>query len=182
MNVFEAIEKRRSIKPEQMKTDPVDRALVERLLRAANWAPSHGHTEPWRFVVFTGAARADLCNAVAHGLRDDDPGRLKLKRKMSLAPVVIAIVVQPDPNPKIIPHEEIAATAMAVQNMHLAARSLGLGAFWTSGAKVEKPALLEFLGFAPPARCIGLFYVGWPAIPWPEGERGPVEDKVQWRE
>ena len=101
---------------------------------------------------------------------------------MSRAPVVIAIVVQPDQGPKIVLHEEIASTAIAVQNMHLAARALGLGAFWTSGAKVFKPHLLEFLGFAPPAQCIGLFYVGWPAIPWPEGEREPMEDKVTWRE
>ena len=190
MDVFEAIEKRRSIKPEHMKPDAVDRALIERLLRAANWAPSHGHTEPWRFFVFTGRARMELCEAVASTycdrgqdrLPDDDPRRLKLVKKMSCAPVILAIVVQPDPNPKIVPHEEIAATAMAVHNMHVAARALGLGAFWTSGAKVFHPKLAAFLGIAPPAQCIGLFYVGWPAIPWPESERGPVEDKVIWRE
>jgi nitroreductase len=190
MDVIEAIEKRRSIKPEQMKPDPLDRALVERLLRAANWAPSHGHTEPWRFVVFTGDARRDLLEAVASTmtdpgqdrLSDDDPRRQKLVKKMLNAPVIIAIVVQPDPNPKIVPHEEIIATAIAVHNMHLAARALGLGAFWTSGAKVFHPKLAAFLGLTPPAHCIGLFYVGWPAIPWPESERGPVEEKVTWRD
>jgi nitroreductase len=189
MDVFEAIEKRRSIKPEQMKPDPLDRALIEQMLRAANWAPSHGHTEPWRFVVFTGDQRRALCEAVLgtmtdpgqDRLADDDPRRIKLERKMSRAPVVIAIVVQPDPNPKIIPHEEIASTAIAVHNMHLTARAMGLAAFWTSGAKVFHPKLTAFLGFTPPAQCIGLFYVGWPAIPWPEGERGPFEEKVTWR-
>jgi nitroreductase len=190
MDVFEAIEKRRSIKPEHMKRDPVDRSLIERLLAAANWAPSHGHTEPWRFIVFTGDARNELCDALSSTmcdpgqdrLSDDDPRRMKLVKKMSTAPVIIAIVVQPDPNPKIIPHEEVASTAIAVQNVHLAARALGLGGFWSSGEKVFHPKLATFLGIEPPAKCLGLFYVGWPAVPWPEGERGPMEDKVIWRE
>lgn len=29
----------------------VGRAVVEAMLEAANWAPTHGKTEPWRFVV-----------------------------------------------------------------------------------------------------------------------------------
>ncbi len=189
MDVFDAIEKRRSIKPEHMKPDAVERPLLERLLRAANWAPSHGHTEPWRFVVFTGDARRGLAEAVSSTmcepgqarLPDDDPRRQKLLFKMTNAPVVIAIVCQPDPNPKIVPHEEIASTAIAVQNMHLAARALGLAAFWSSGEKAFHPRVAEFLDLVPPARCLGFFYVGWPAIAWPDGERGPIEDKVSWR-
>ena len=57
MDLFDAIRLRRSIKPEKMKPDPVPRALLDRMLEAANWAPSHGLTEPWRFVVHTGDAR-----------------------------------------------------------------------------------------------------------------------------
>ncbi len=65
MDVFEAIRTRRSLKPNLLKPDPVDRALLERLFEAANWAPSHGLTEPWRFiVVFEGEARRALIEAV----------------------------------------------------------------------------------------------------------------------
>ena len=31
-----------------------------------------------------------------------------------------------------------------------------------------------------PDRALGLFYLGYPACPWPSGNRGPVEDKVTW--
>lgn len=26
----------------------------------------------------------------------------------------------------------------------------------------------------------GFLYVGRPVIPWPEGERSPIEEKVRW--
>lgn len=189
MDVFDAIRLRRSIKPEHLKPDPIDRSLVESLLEAANWAPSHGLTEPWRFVVFTGESRTDLLEAVARGLAEapqatlpaDDPQRLKLTQKITHAPVVIAIVCSPSSNPKIIEQEEVCSTAMAVQNLHLAAQAVGLAGFWSSGKKAFSAPVAELLGIEAPAQCLGFFFVGWPAIEWPEGRRGPWQDKVQWR-
>ncbi|MFO0724819.1 MAG: nitroreductase [Myxococcota bacterium] len=188
VDVFDAIRLRRSLKPELLKPDPVDRALLERLLEAANWAPSHGLTEPWRFIVFQGEARRGLLDAVVETMQnpgegripDADPRRTGMAAKMLNAPVCIAIICQASPSPKIVEHEEIASTAMAVENMHLAARALGLGAFWTSGKKAFAPSMAAFLGIEAPARCLGFFYVGWPNVPWPEGARKPWQDKVRW--
>ncbi len=36
------------------------RSIVEAMLEAANWAPTHGKTEPWRFVVLGRAAQEEL--------------------------------------------------------------------------------------------------------------------------
>lgn len=188
MDLFDAIRLRRSVKPEHLKPDPVDPGLIEKLLDAANWAPSHGKTEPWRFTVFTGEGRYDLLEAICRGLAedgqatlpDDDPRRQKLTLKISTAPVAITISVAPDPSPKILDHEELASTAMAVQNMHLAARALGLAGFWSSGAKAFTPQVAELLGLEPPARCLGFFFVGYPKDEWPEGKRRPWQEKVQW--
>ena len=36
------------------------RQEVEQLLEAANWAPTHGRTEPWRFVVLGQEAQTAL--------------------------------------------------------------------------------------------------------------------------
>lgn len=187
MDLFDALRLRRSIKPEKMKPDPVPRALLDQLLDAANWAPSHGLTEPWRFVVHTGDARRALADAICETfeeghLPDDDPRRAKLLVKTSTAPVIIAIVCATSSNPKIVEHEEIASTAIAVQNMHLAARALGLAGFWSSGKKAFHPAVAKHLGIEPPHRCLGFFYVGFPAVPWPEGTRGAIADKVEWRD
>jgi nitroreductase len=189
MDVLEAIRLRRSIKPDKMKPDPVDPALIERMFEAANWAPSHGLTEPWRFIVFRGDARKALIEAIASTmvpedqttLPPDDARREKLVRNFMTPPMTIAIVCATSTNPKIIPHEEIASTAMAVQNLQLAARALGVATYWTSGEKAFHPRMAKFLGIEPPAKCLGFLYVGYPAIPWPEGTRRPVTEKVTWR-
>lgn len=38
----------------------VCRATVEKILEAANWAPTHGKTEPWRFVVLSPTAFTEM--------------------------------------------------------------------------------------------------------------------------
>ncbi|WP_324617846.1 nitroreductase family protein [Cohnella cholangitidis] len=59
----EIIQGRRSIG--KVKDDPVPRELIEKLLEAATWAPSHHATEPWKFVVMTGGGRRVLGQAYA---------------------------------------------------------------------------------------------------------------------
>lgn len=189
MDVYDAVRLRRSIKPEGMKPDPVDAAIVTRMLDAANWAPSHGHTEPWRFIVFTEEARAKLGDAIVRSMgavagtpfAADDPRRDKVRTKVDTAPVIIVIVCAVSPSEKIFEHEEIASTAIAVQNMHLVARAEGLAAFWSSGKKAFHPEMAAFLELADNERCLGFFYVGWPACAWPDGERRPIAEKVQYR-
>ena len=49
MEVLEAIKTRRSIR--KYKPDPVDDKILETVLEAARWAPSWANTQCWRFVV-----------------------------------------------------------------------------------------------------------------------------------
>jgi nitroreductase len=39
---------------------PLERWQLEAILDAARWAPTHKKTEPWRFVVLTGGAKAEF--------------------------------------------------------------------------------------------------------------------------
>lgn len=188
MDIFDAIRLRRSIKPDKMKPDPVDRAVLERLLEAARWSPSHGKTEPWRFIVFEGDARRSLAEAAASTMAGDaatlpadDPRREKLMKSFLTPPVCMAIICATSTNPKIVEHEEIISTGIAVQHMMLIARTLGLATYWTSGEKSFHPRMAKFLGIEAPQRCLGFMYVGWPAIAWPDGERQPIATKVTWR-
>ena len=50
------LEARRSVMPKNMTGAAVPTTSVEAILAAAPWAPNHGKTEPWRFVVFSGDA------------------------------------------------------------------------------------------------------------------------------
>src|SRR5688572_623649 len=57
------IKNRRSVFPKQFDVSKkVDDAIVKQLLVNAIWAPSHGNTEPWHFVVYTGPALEQLAH------------------------------------------------------------------------------------------------------------------------
>ena len=47
---------RRNIYPEQFSPRKVHKEQIELLLNNAQWAPTHGNTQPWRFKVFTEVA------------------------------------------------------------------------------------------------------------------------------
>ena len=49
------ISSRRSVMPKDLTGERVTREEVETLLEAANWAPTHHRSEPWRFVVIEGS-------------------------------------------------------------------------------------------------------------------------------
>lgn len=183
------IRERRSVKPALLRPDPVPRETVELLLENANWAPTHGLTEPWRFHVFTGPSREKLAKALQSIYQKHTPTELQRPEKLEklgknplLAPVVITISMHPDPTGKIPEQEEIAAVACAVQNMHLTASALGLGGFWSSPPLVYTEDMRTFLTLPEGDRCLGLFYLGWPQDGVVlESRRGPIAQKSSWQ-
>jgi nitroreductase len=185
--LYDVLKDRRSINLRDLLPDPVDRACLEQMLAAANWAPSHGHTEPWRFTVFADEARGRLGAVFAEAYRQatrakcfDAAAMAFARDRVFLAPVWISLGMQPDPVKKMPEWEEISAVAMAVHNMHLMACSLGLGCKWSSGAISRHPHVAQFLGLQPPAQLLGFLSVGKPAKAWPSGQRRPIADKVHW--
>ena len=44
-----------------MNGSKIDNAVIRDLLELANWAPTHGRTEPWRFIVYEGDAKKTFC-------------------------------------------------------------------------------------------------------------------------
>lgn len=178
---------RRSFGLKLISPAPIDRALVETMLDAANWAPSHGHTEPWRFTVFMGDGRVKLEEAFANAYRRMTPpdkysneGLRAASERVWHAPVWISIVMQPDLKNPMPEWEDLISTGIAVHNMQLMANALGLGSKWSSGSVSLDESVAEFLGIEPPARLLGFFYVGKPATEAPRGDRKPLAQKVTW--
>jgi nitroreductase len=185
--LHDVLKNRRSINLRDLLPDPIAPTCLEQMLEAANWAPSHGHTEPWRFTVFAGEARRKLGEVLAEAYRlvtpaerFDAAGMAFTRDRVLLAPVWISIGMEPDAVKTMPEWEEISAVAMAVHNMHLMACSLGLGCKWSSGATSRHPHVAQFLGLQPPAQLLGFLYVGKPAKAWPLGQRRPMADKVHW--
>ncbi len=186
----EIIRKRRTIKPPMMSDRPVAQADLDAILENANWAPTHGKTEPWRFRIYRAeSARAKLADGLAAlyetalAPEEQKEGKADKLRKMArLAPVVILVWMKRQTIEKIRELEEIEAVACAVQNMHLTAAARGLGAFWSTPPFIYRPQMNEWLGIGEKDRCLGIFYLGHPAEsePWPEGGRRGIARKVEY--
>jgi len=183
------IRRRRSIKPAFMDDKPIEDALLGNILENANWAPTHGMTEPWRFKIFMGEARETLAAAMQRIYKEETPEAEfrpdkfeKLGNNPMLAPVIVVICMKRQEIEKIPEIEEVEAVACAVQNMHLTASAVGLAAFWSSPPIVYTEAMNQFLELGPKDKCLGLFYLGWPLDDenWPQSERKPIQEKLEW--
>lgn len=186
-NITTTIRHRRTIKPKKFSSQPIDESIVWELLENANWAPTHGMTEPWRFTVFSGDARQRLADFLAETYKSITPvAEFKpnkyegMSENALLAPVVIAIGMKRQASEKISELDELQAVACAVQNMHLTATAYGLGAFWSSNVAATSNAMRDFIGLGGKDRALGLFYLGYPLGEWPTSQRQPIEDKVRW--
>lgn len=183
--VLDAIRDRRSV---GKMTDAVpDHALICQVLDAGTWAPNHHLTEPWRFFVLQGDARAELGQAMGRvaARRESDPARqataaAKAATKPMRSPCVIAIAVEPAPDETVPEIEEIAAGCAAAQNMLLAAHALGLAAIWRSGWITFEPEMLEHFQLSERARMLGFIYLGYPAMAAPVRNRRSIDDVTTW--
>ncbi len=186
------IRHRRSIKPVDLdSTREVERALLTTILEDATWAPTHGLTEPWKFIVHQGAARQRLAETMQRVYQATTPANEFREDKMKkmgenplLAPVVIACVMERRGGAKIPEIEEIEAVACALQNLQLSATAAGLGCYWSSPPILSTREFAEWLQIGAEDRCVGLIYLGWPksGLNWPRSVRQPVESKTVWHE
>jgi nitroreductase len=181
------IRNRRSTFPKQFDTTrKVEDAIVRQVIENATWAPNHGHTEPWRFVVFTGEGLQKLAHFQSELYRREAGDHFKeatyntLQQNPLKASHVIAICLKRDPNKKFPEVEEIAAVACAVQNMYLTVTAYGVGGYWTTGGITYKHTAKPFFGLEEDDRLLGFFYIGQIAVPSPEGKRKPAEEKSEW--
>lgn len=187
-NIDEIIRHRRSVFPPQYNDKPIAKEFIIKLLENANWAPTHRLTEPWRFKVLQGNAKDKLGKFLSDTYTDitTDEAFSPFKHKKIInncksAQVIIAICIQRDLKQRVPEWEEIASTAMAVQNMWLTCAANDVGCYWSS------PKLIEYMGdffdFEEEERCLGFFYMGYYDKEEDlDSKRGAAMEKVKWLE
>lgn len=183
MDTLEAILTRHSIA--KVKSDPVPREIIEKLLHAAVQAPNHYQVRPWRFVVLTGKSRGALGEVMAQTLKQQHPDLLdealeKERAKPLRAPVLIAVGVDKSVDPRVLVIENISSVAAAVENLLLAAHAEGLGAMWRTGSAARDSQVKKFLGFEPDQELLGFVYIGYPDMDTLIKERPSFEDRTVW--
>lgn len=183
------IKNRRSCKPALMNGEKIDDAAINDLLKLADWAPTHAHTEPWRFIVFAGNAVQQFCKDHADLYKVNTPPEKfetakyeKTLHNGDHCSHIIAVYMKRGNNPKITRVEEICAVAAAVQNLLLGAAALNIAALWSTGGVTLHDAMKTWLGLQPEDQMIGLIYLGYTDKAVKEGERIiPLEEKVIWK-
>jgi nitroreductase len=188
MDAIDAIQRRTSVR--RYRPDPVSRETIQRLLDCAVRAPNHKLTEPWRFAVLTGAAKARLAEIRAdHRLRKaDDPSsgearaRAEKARRETLECPAIIVLMARTTEDEITREEDYAAVMMATANLMTAAQSLGLGTYLKTGGVMREPALTELVGLPEGYRVVGILSVGFPVEPEAPRRRRPAGELTSWLE
>ena len=178
---------RRSVFPKQfVEGKKIPDETVRQILENATWAPSHGLTEPWHFVVFTDDGLKKLAQFQSELYKETAGEKFKEDKYQKLqsnplkASHVIAICMKRDPNKKIPEIEEIASVATSVQNIYLSVTAYGLGGYWTTGGVTYIEKAKPFFGLGEEDKLLGFFYMGYVAVPSPAGKRKLLEEKVVW--
>lgn len=179
--ILSTIRERRSIRRYRPEAIP-DSLLVE-VLTAATWAPSAHNRQPWRFaVVRSPAGKARLAGAMGDRLRADleadgvpqdviDTDVTRSYQRLTGAPVLVVVcLTMADmdlyPDERRQQNERIMAvqsTAMAGQNLLLAAHAVGLSGCWLCAPLFCPGAVRVTLGLPPDWEPQGLITLGFPA-------------------
>lgn len=183
--VHDLIRSRRAVYPHMYNEEEISDSEIWEILENANWAPTHKHTEPWRFRVFRRDARLRLADFMAESYRSSTPPALysgikyrKAREKVLQSACVIAICMRRDPRERLPEWEELAALACAVQNMWLTCAAMGIGAYWSTPFFISQAR--AFLELAEDESCYGLFYMGRTAEKGLVSSRSPIAGKVKW--
>lgn len=200
-STLEIIKKRRSVFPKQYTGEPVAREVIDAMLEAARWAPTHHLTEPWHFIVYSGESLMTVGKFLAEDYKEKATASRKFfekkyEKKLKNAKAssyIVALCFNRDPKARCPEVEEICSVAMAVQNMHLVGTEMGVGSYWSSAsvydpeekknrAIVNSSAIRDFLKLGPTQTCLGWLFVGsCDEKCFKPGLRKPIADKVVWK-
>ncbi|MGJ3238201.1 MAG: nitroreductase family protein [Anaerolineae bacterium] len=198
VTILETIHSRRSLRRYQQR--PVPRAMLETILEAGIWAPSAHNRQPWRFAVLQGAEpKANLAWAMGQRLQQDlerdhvpqaviDKDVQRSYDRLTSAPVLFVVcmtMIDMDSYPDAVRnHHEttmaIQSTAMAAQNILLAAHGLGLGACWMCAPLFCPDVVRDALSLPSDWQPQGIISLGYPTQSRTR-TREPVETRIIWR-
>jgi len=188
MDLFIAMKERRSCR--NFLTEPVEEAIIEKVLEAATWAPSPLNMQPWEFLVITNPE-------VKAKIFDEGERRRQWALEttgwkwlgsyaldfLKSVPVIIAVIGDPKKSGVDMfmeggPMGYQAACSAAIQNMHLAAHALGLSTLWFT--LFDKKALREILGISSEKTPLALICLGKPERPSAPTPRKDIKEKTTY--
>jgi nitroreductase len=153
---------------------------ISEILHIAVRVPDHGKLNPWRFVLFEGAARAGIGDAFAARWKvlhpDHGEDSVAFQRGLFMrAPLVIAVVSTAAPHGKIPEWEQLLSSAAVCYNAVLAATALGFDAQWQTDWVAYDAEANAAMGLKASERIAGFIYIGTTTLPLEERPRPDPE-------
>lgn len=166
MNATIDLLKGRRSAPALSLTEPGPTAAeLETLLTVASRVPDHGKLAPFRFIVFEGAARTQASDIIAEAYQAKNPNpdqdQLRIeKKRLALAPLVIAVVSRAGPHEKIPEWEQIMTAGAVCMNLIVAANAMGFASVWLTEWYAYDRGVLEKFGVKPNEKIAGFIHIG----------------------
>jgi F420 biosynthesis protein FbiB-like protein len=195
--LYRLVSERRSIR--RYDRAPIHADVLKRILAAARWAPSAHNRQPWRFAIVEPFSWKDrLARAMGDRLRrdrtaDGDPAEAieqdvaRSYARITGAPVVIVVALDMsdmdryrDDRQRAEHTMAVQSTAMATQNLLLAAHAEGLGACWMCAPLFCPDVVSEALALPAAWEPQAIITLGNPAGAGKLATRKPI-DRLVWR-
>jgi nitroreductase len=165
MDVYDAIQQRRSVRKYEDRAIPQD--VLERVLQAGILAPTGRNTQEWRFVVVRDLdTRKRLAEAA--------------EQKFVASADVVVAVVSLDPVREMFCGIQAGPVdcAIVIDHMTLAAVAEGLGSCWIGHFDQDKSR--EILDIPAPAKIIEMLVLGYPGDEPVEKKRKTLDELACW--
>jgi nitroreductase len=181
-DALQLLKTRRSVKPMELTGPGPSRPEIATLLSIASRVPDHGKLTPWRFIVFEGAARDAAGEAIAAAFAtnrtDATHEQIEFERKrLSRAPLVIAVVSRAGPHVKIPEWEQQLSAGASAMSLVFAAHAMGYAASWITEWYAYDRGVLDKLGVGANERVAGFVHIGRSVKP-PEDRDRPLLEAI----
>ena len=167
MEIAEAIKKRRTLHIFSKRRVP--REVIEKSIFAANQAPCHRRTFPWRFTSI-GIKKRELLYqlqlTLKFGDKTIDESSLKKIRDKMLNPSHLLIATQVCTDNQVQKLEDYAACACAIQNLSLSLVADDVGCKWSTGIITKDPNTYKIAQInSSEEEIIGFIWIGYGTEP-----------------
>jgi nitroreductase len=172
--IAEGMRRRRS-QPSVTDEAPTKRELLP-LIEAAASVADHASLRPWRLIALRGDARRRLGAAIVEATGLEGGAAEKMAAKPLRAPLLLAIVVSPQPSHKVPAWEQEAVASGVAHALSLVLHEAGWGVIWRTGHYTRSGPVHRMHGLKPDEYLLGWLYVGGMKKA-KSGRRKPVKAK-----
>jgi nitroreductase len=204
MDLYEAIETRRSIR--KFRSEAIPKEKILRILEAANLAPTAINRQPWNFLIVDRSTLDQMREVMDLSFKEriEEMGRTAMNqrikdlripadesndkveglnefyRTLGGAPVAVVVYVDKVSDPWQFKNNICDASA-SIENLILAAWNEGIGSCWMTGPLKKRASEIKaFLGITEDKEIVGIIPIGIAAHIPKSPPKEDVKTKIRW--